>query len=223
MKSKKQTYFNLIESLINSPADEQIAILENNLELIDDNFTSVLREWATQTLAEIKSEAATNLTINIVKFSNLIQQFPRGSKSRNMEIAIAGYEVGLQIFKRDAYAKNWAGLQNNLAAAYRNRIKGERGENIEKAIAFFEAALQVYTRAAFGQDWAMTQNNLANAYKDRIKGERGENMEKAIAFYQAALQVYTRHAFPQQWAMTQNNLAAAYSQRIKGERGEDLG
>jgi hypothetical protein len=32
--------------------------------------------------------------------------------------------------------------QNNLANAYRNRIKGERGENIEKAIAFYEAALK---------------------------------------------------------------------------------
>ena len=195
--NEKQIYLALIQSLLNSREEEQIAILQNNLKLIDDNFTSVLREWATQTLAEMESEEATNLTINIVKFSNLIQQFPRGSKSRNIEIAIAGYEVGLQIFNRDAYAKNWAGLQNNLAAAYRNRIKGERGENIEKAIAFFEAALQVYTRPAFPQDWAMTQNNLANAYYSRIKGERGENIEKAIAFFEAALEVITRPAFPQ--------------------------
>lgn len=101
--NNQPTYLTLIQSLLNSPEDEQIAILQANLELIDDNFAQYLREWATQTLAEMESKEATNLTINILNFSNLIKQFPLGSKSSNMEIAIAGYEVGLQIFKRDTY------------------------------------------------------------------------------------------------------------------------
>jgi hypothetical protein len=33
------------------------------------------------------------------------------------------------------FPQQWAGTQNNLANAYKDRIKGERGENIEKAIA----------------------------------------------------------------------------------------
>jgi tetratricopeptide (TPR) repeat protein len=222
MKSKKQTYFDLIESLINSPRDEQIAILQNNLELIDDNFTSVLPEWANQTLAGMESEEATNITFNILKFSNLIQEFQQGSKSSNMEIAIAGYEVGREIFKRYDDREKLAATQNNLGEAYRNRIKGEQGENIEQAIAFYEAALEVYSRAAFPEQWAGTQNNLANAYFYRIKGERGENIEQAIKFYEEALQVRTRDAFRQQWAQTQNNLANAYLYRIKGERGENI-
>ena len=49
--NEKQIYLALIQSLLNSPEDEQIAILQNNLELIDDKFTLFLREWATQTLA----------------------------------------------------------------------------------------------------------------------------------------------------------------------------
>ena len=88
--NQQPTYLPLIQSLLNSPRDEQIAILQNNLELIDDNFAQYLREWATQTLAEMESEEAYNITINILNFSNLIQQFPLGSKSSNMEIAIAG-------------------------------------------------------------------------------------------------------------------------------------
>ena len=51
MKSKKQTYFDLIESLIKSPNEEaQIAILQANLELLDEDLAEYLREWATETL-----------------------------------------------------------------------------------------------------------------------------------------------------------------------------
>ncbi len=223
MKSKKQTYFDLLESLINSPNEEaQIAILKAKGKRIDDDFADFLRKWATKIIAENNFRQARDIIINIGNFSNLIAQFPLGSKSSNMEIAIAGYEVALKIFNRYDYAEDWAKTQNNLANAYYSRIKGERGENIEKAIAFYEAALQVRTRDAFPQDWAKTQNNLATAYYSRIKGERAENIERAIAFYEAALQVRTRDAFPQDWAQTQNNLANAYSDRIKGERGENI-
>ncbi|MEZ2235651.1 tetratricopeptide repeat protein, partial [Microcoleus sp.] len=220
--NNQPTYLTLIQSLLNSPEDEQITILQNNLELIDDNFARYLREWATQTLAEMESEEATNITINILNFCNLIQQFPRGSKSSNMEIAIAGYEVGMQIFKRDTYAEFWATIQNNLAAAYSDRIREDKAENIERAIACFELALEVYTRADFPQQWATTQNNLATAYSDRIREDKAENIEKAIACFELALEVYTRAAFPQDWAMTQNNLAIAYRNRIREDKAENL-
>ncbi|MEG4836521.1 CHAT domain-containing protein [Microcoleus sp. B9-D4] len=223
MKSKKQTYFDLIESLINSPNEEaQIAILKAKGKRIDDDFAGFLRKWATKIIAEKNSRQARDIIINIFNFSNLIAQFPQGSKSSNMEIAIAGYEVVMKIFNRYDDPEKWGDIQNNLANAYRNRIKGERQDNLEKAIAFYEAASEVYSRPAFPEQWAAIQNNLANAYNNRIKGERGENIEKAIAFYQAASEVYTRDAFPQNWAMTQNNLANSYSDRIKGERGENI-
>ncbi|MEG4808575.1 CHAT domain-containing protein [Microcoleus sp. F8-D3] len=223
MKSKKQTYFDLIESLINSPNKEaQIAILKSKGKRIDDDFADFLRKWGTKIIAEKNFRQVRDIIINIFNFSNLIQEFPLGSKSSYMEIAIAGYEVVLKIFNRYDYAEDWAKTQNNLANAYYNRIKGERGENIEKAIAFFEAALEIYTRPTFPEKWAHTQNNLAIAYYSRIKGERGENIEKAIAFFEAASEVYTRPAFPEKWAHTQNNLGAAYYSRIKGEQDENI-
>ena len=53
MKSKKQTYFDLIESLINSPNKEaQIAILKAKGKRIDDDFAGFLRKWATKIIAE---------------------------------------------------------------------------------------------------------------------------------------------------------------------------
>jgi len=219
---RRQAYLTLIESLLTCPSEEQTAILQANLELLDDDFAEYLREWATQTLAEMESSQAENIIIPIFNFSNLIQQFPLGSKSSNMEIAIVGYEMALQVFNRETYAQNWATTQNNLAAAYSYRIKEDRAENLEKAIACYQAALQVYTREALPQDWAMAQNNLAIAYSQRIKEDRAENLEKAIACYLAALQVRTPTAFPEYWADTKNNLANAYSDRIKGDRGENI-
>jgi tetratricopeptide (TPR) repeat protein len=239
--NQQSTYLPLIQSLLNSPRDEQTAILQNNLELIDDNFASVLREWATQTLAKIKSKEAYKVADNLYDFNVTISSFPQGSRANNIEIAIACLDVGLTIFTRETASKKWAMFQtiltiftretaskkwamfqNSLGIKYNDRIRGDRGENIEKAIECYEAALQVLTHQALPQQWAMTQNNLGLAYKDRIRGDRGENIERAIECYQAALQVLTHQALPQQWATTQNNLAIAYSDRIRGDRGENI-
>ncbi|TAH50884.1 MAG: CHAT domain-containing protein, partial [Chloroflexota bacterium] len=132
------------------------------------------------------------------------------------------YELALEVYTRAAFPEQWATTQNNLANAYKNRIRGERADNLEEAIRHFELALEVYTRAAFPTDWAMTQNNLANAYSNRIRGERADNLEEAIRHYELALEVRTRAAFPEQWATTQNNLATAYADRIRGERADNL-
>ncbi|MEH2087182.1 CHAT domain-containing tetratricopeptide repeat protein, partial [Nostoc sp.] len=125
-------------------------------------------------------------------------------------------------YTREALPQAWAMTQNNLAAAYRDRIKGDRADNIEIAIAAYTAALKVYTREALPQAWAMTQNNLAAAYRDRIKGDRADNIEIAIAAATAALTVRTKEALPINWAATQNNLGLAYRGRIKGDRADNI-
>jgi tetratricopeptide (TPR) repeat protein len=155
-------------------------------------------------------------------FGYTIRQFPLGDRMLNLELAIAAYNLALQIYTREAFPQDWATTQNNLGTAYCDRLRGERAENLEKAIATYELALQVRTHEAFPQDWAMTQNNLGNAYCDRLRGERAENLEKAITTYELALQVYTCEAFPQDWAATKQNLGAAYYNRLRGERAANL-
>jgi hypothetical protein len=82
MKSKKQTYFDLIESLINSPNQEaQIAIMKSKGKRIDDDFAGFLRKWATKIIAEKNFRQARDIIINIFNFSNLIQQFPLVAKA----------------------------------------------------------------------------------------------------------------------------------------------
>ncbi|QDL11571.1 hypothetical protein DP114_30015 [Brasilonema sennae CENA114] len=223
-----QEYFQFLEEVLRvtaeSEGDAQVVypLLVENTQYLNLNLAEVLRRWMTNKLAEVETDEAQSFAVDIFNFSNRIQEFPLGDKASNMEIAIAGYEVVSTVFTRQSFPQDWATTQNNLAAAYRNRIHGEKAENLERAIASYTAALEVRTRESFPQQWAMTQNNLATAYSDRIRGEKAENLESAIASYSAALEVRTRESFPQQWAMTQNNLATAYSDRIRGEKAENL-
>ncbi|MEK0183138.1 MAG: tetratricopeptide repeat protein [Oscillatoriales cyanobacterium] len=205
-EKRRETYLTLIQSLLNSPEDEQIALLQQHLELLDDGFAQYLREWATQTLAEMESEEASKFASNIYSFNIVIGDFPLGSRANNLEIAIACDEIALTVWNRDDYAQKWAMIQNSMAIDYRNRIRGDRGENIEKAIECYEAALEVYTRLALPQNWAMTQNNLAIDYRNRIWGDRGENIEKAIRLFKAALEVRTPTTLPLSCLNTARNL-----------------
>ncbi|MEG4459195.1 hypothetical protein [Microcoleus sp. N9_A1] len=220
---RRQAYLTLIESLLTCwDTDEQTAILQANLELLDDDFARYLREWATQILENLDADQADNLANILSNLDITFSSFQQGSRASNIEVAIACLDIGLTIFTRAAYPENWAIFQNNIAIAYYRRIKGERGENIEKAIAFYEAALQVITRDAFPQYWADTQNNLAAAYSDRIKKERGENIGRAIVLYEAVLEVCTRKAFTQDLAVTKNNLVNAYRNRLKVNKNKNI-
>lgn len=144
------------------------------------------------------------------EFGTLIQQFPWGDRTLNLEMAIVAYKLALRVYSRESFPERWAMTQNNLATAYSDRIGGNREDNIEQAITAYRRALQVYSREAFPEQWAMTQNNLATAYSDRIQGDHEDNLAAAILSYQLALHVYTHQKFPEQWAMAQNNLTTAY-------------
>ena len=196
--------------------------LQSHLDQLDESLLKALPlVFATLTAGQSTDErqAVANLFWG---FGYAIGQFPLGDRWLNLELSIAAYHLVLKVFTREAFPENWSAMQNNLADAYSNRIRGERAENLEQAIASCELALQVRTRDAFPQNWAATQNNLAIAYADRICGERAENLEQAIVAHEAALQIHPRDAFPQHWAGAQNNLGLAYRDRIRGDRAENL-
>ena len=214
----------VLQAVLKSQGNPQIVypLFQQNLDKLDENLANILKNRVTATLKELSLEAAIYMAAVIAEFGNLILQFPQGSRKNNLEISIATSQATLEIYTREAFPEQWAGTQNNLANAYKDRIKGEKAENIERAIRFYQATLEIYIREAFPEKWAMTQNNLALAYRNRIKGEKADNLERAIAAYQAALEIRTREAFPEKWAMTQNNLALAYTDRIKGEKADNL-
>ena len=224
LQAYEQLLMEILQATSDSEGDERVVypLLAENIAYLDLNLAEVLQAWATRTLAERQPNQARNIAVYIVNFSNLIREFPWGNKASNIEIAIAGYEVVLTVFTREAFPQDWAMTQCNLGIAYYDRLIGDKADNLEMAIASYKAALEVRTRKAFPQDWAMTQNNLGTAYLYRLIGDKAENLEMAIASYTAALEVRTREAFPQDWAMTQNNLGIAYRNRLIGDKAENL-
>ncbi|MBR8839186.1 MAG: CHAT domain-containing protein [Stigonema ocellatum SAG 48.90 = DSM 106950] len=214
----------LLETIDESGGNRQVVdpLLRKNLDKLDDNLTRVLQDWGMTTLAAIDAEQAKDIATALIYFSNFIQQFHQGNKASNIETAIMGYKVALQVFTRNPDSKIWALIQNNLGNAYRERIREERAQNLEEAIACYQSALQVYTPEEFPTDWAMTQNNLGNAYRNRVRGEKADNIEEAIICYQLALQIYTPKKFPTNWAGLQNNLGNAYLDRVCGEKADNI-
>ncbi len=219
-----QFLMEVLQAIFNSKGNPAVVypLFRQNLDKLDLNLAQILTARAKDAFSKAKVEEAAGIAGVIGNFANLIQQFPLGRRADNLEIAIAAYQLALEVYTREAFPEDWAMAQNNLGSAYSNRIKGERADNLEIAIAAYQLALEVYTREAYPYEWAMTQNNLGAAYSDRIKGERADNLEIAIAAYELALKVYTREAYPYEWARTQNNLGTAYSDRIKGERADNL-
>ncbi|MEZ2238407.1 CHAT domain-containing protein [Microcoleus sp.] len=221
-----QEYANFILELLQAEQDSKgdikviYPMLDQRQHLLNARFAETLQQVAQRLLGGENVETISSIVALIEILSIHINQFPRGNRANNIEIAITGYKIVLS--NREPGSEKYAGTQNNLANAYSNRINGSRADNLEQAIAFFDAALTVRTLEDFPEQWAMTQNNLANAYSERINGSRAENLERAIAFFDAALTVYTLEDFPEEWALTQNNLANAYLYRIHGSRADNL-
>ena len=222
------TYFQFLSEVLQATAESEYnpqvvyPLLAANTDKLNLTFVELLRLWATNTLEEAEPHTAKSIAVVIGNFSNLIQQFPLGNKADNMEIAITGYEIAFTVFTRDTSPEQWGTLQNNLAAAYSDRISGDKADNLEIAIAAYNKALEVRTRTDFPVQWAGAQNNLGNAYRDRISGDKADNLENAIAAYNKALEVRTRTDFPVEWAGTQNNLGNAYRDRIRGDKADNL-
>ncbi|MEH1884009.1 CHAT domain-containing protein [Nostoc sp.] len=162
----RQFLLKILRATAESNGDAQVIypLLAANTDKLNDIFAELLRRRATNTLAEAEADAAYNAAV-IVELSNLINQFPLGSKANNIEIAITGYEIALTVYTRSAFPEYWATVQNNLGNAYRERILGERAENIELAIAAYNNALLVYTHTTFPHRYVETLFNLGIVYQ----------------------------------------------------------
>ncbi len=145
-----------------------------------------------------------------------------GTVADNLERAIEAYEAALSVPEFRTRKQMWAGAQERLGAAYRQRQKGDTSANIEQAIKAFQEALTVRTPTAVPKLWARDMAELGAAYVLRIEGERTDNIELAIKAYKAALTFLKVAVDATDWRIAQAGLGAAYIQRVRGEKSDNI-
>jgi tetratricopeptide (TPR) repeat protein len=206
----------------NSNPDIIYPLLRQHLDLLDLGIIEVLRNWVTAKFAEIDRDEQRSSASNLANFGNLLNKFPNGDWSVNIELSISCCENALKAYLKEDLPFKWARVNNNLANGYFNRTKGEKVDNLEQSILCYQSAIEILTKEDFPIEWAATQTNLGNAYLKRIKGEKADNLEQSILCYQAAIETLTKEDSAIQWATIQTNLGAVYSQRIKGDRSDNI-
>ena len=246
-EERRQTYLNFLLQLLPAflTGNPQVvySYLEANPDKLDDGMVELFQSW-TGVYSFIRSnfyklrislptvspdKAETLVAAMIAALCDTLVQFDREGKATNIEIAIAGYKMILNVFGRKTFSEEWAKTQNSLGAAYRNRIKGDLADNLELSLDYYRSALEFYTPDVFLIRWADIQNNLANTYNDlaniyreRIEKNPAANQERAIACCYDALSVYSQFSRWEAWARTQNNLALIYKDRIWGNPADNL-
>ncbi|MDJ0707665.1 MAG: CHAT domain-containing protein [Leptolyngbyaceae cyanobacterium MO_188.B28] len=221
--NSEQFLLEILQRVVESQGNAQqfYPWLEQHQERLNEALLQTLPQFSVKLLSG-NAEQQRAFAGVLFDFGNLINQFPLGQRWINLELAITAYQQVLTVTTQTAMPVEWAGTMNNLATAYKDRIRGDRGENIEQAIKACQQALTVMTQTAIPVEWAATMNTLANAYVESIRGDRGENIEQAIKAYKECLTVRTQAVMPVEWAGTMNNLATAYKDRIQGDRGENI-
>ncbi|WP_083896799.1 tetratricopeptide repeat protein [Oscillatoria acuminata] len=214
----------LLKTKLENPNNPQAieAVLVQYQDKLDLKFAEVVKEWFQSKIDPNYPERNEAVGVILNNLAIAFYQFPLGTRSHNIEIAVACYECALSVSTQATVPEQWAATQNNLGSAYQDRIQGDKSENLEAAIACYKAALQVYTQEDYPLDWAMTHNNLGNSYNIRVQGDPAQNVEAAIGCYIAAFEVYILEDFPQHWAMTHNNLGNTYRDRTQGDPSENI-
>jgi Soluble NSF attachment protein, SNAP/Tetratricopeptide repeat len=221
---------NIIE-VLKDWANTEFSNVDHNQEKSGSTITEKLRVWLNSKLLNSILLKKKLIAVDILNLGNLIQEFKLGDQSINIEISIECYTTVLRIFTINEDLTNLVSAKNNLANAYRYRIRGDREENLERSINGFQSALQAcdqvkfqayYNRTNFSAQRAVIKNNLGNAYCDRIRGDREENLERSINEYQSVLQVYGKILSSVQWAAIRHNLANALSESRRGDREKNL-
>lgn len=136
-----------------------------------------------------------------------------------LAVELAGRER--HFAKKRVHERHLAGIEHNLAVAYRMRLHGDRANNYELARELAEHALQRIDRQRYPEDWARTAAELATIYNYREQGDRKTNLEQAIVYVLKALDVYGPESHRQQWTLAQLTLGNLYCDRLSGVRTEN--
>ena len=84
-KARRQAYQNLIQSLFSSPYDGRLAILQANLELLDDEFAQYFRDIVPKILAGLDVGQADIFARFLNNLSIIFKNFQQGSRAPSVQ------------------------------------------------------------------------------------------------------------------------------------------
>ncbi|MBD2342846.1 NYN domain-containing protein [Anabaena subtropica] len=120
-ESNNQCQTFLIELLkATSKKHNLYSLLSQNIDKINEDLALKLRQWS---LEQFKHRPSTAIPLAkvIYEFSKTIQESEYGNPFINLEIAIAGYEISLQVYTREDFPNYWYDIQQALLDAYQQR------------------------------------------------------------------------------------------------------
>ena len=198
-QQNNQEYITFLDEVLQATSDSNgdakiiYPILAANQDKLNRTLVAQYQNWANNILSQAAPEQTRNIAVYFVNFSNRIQQFPLGNRASNLDIAIIGCELALNIFTRADFPEYWARTQNNLANAYLYKITGNKAENLDEAIRCFRLALEFRTPTALPLGCLQSGRNLGNlAFKEGL-------WEIAIEGYKTAINAVEKS---RSWATT---------------------
>lgn len=171
------------------------------LEDAREAFETAIEVLGHKGSAEETAEAEMNL--------GLVIQSLAGQHRAKITDAISAYQRSLRTFDRNAFPKEFAILQNNLATAFLSIPFTDSRARMREALAVqaFEEGLKVVNLIDHPSEYAMLQNNLGNALQYASSSHSVENNLRALDAYDEALKVRTQDTMPLEYANTVSNLA----------------
>jgi CHAT domain-containing protein/tetratricopeptide (TPR) repeat protein len=193
-------------------------LLENNLDLIDLNWIELSRNWKTTIIQQSKiqkddSGKAKMVAAVLYNMGNLFLDFSQGSLSLNLEIAIASYNLALDIYRQLGLQQNLFQTLTNLGSAYSR--KAETGiyppANLQAIECYVEAS-QILRILGLPESLSLTLTNLGVAYCDRADFgiEPATNLQQAIEAHLESIAIRRQLGLKQDLSVTLTNLGNVY-------------
>ncbi|CAD5924968.1 CHAT domain-containing protein [Planktothrix agardhii] len=202
-------YLTLIDNLLACPSGEESQILQDNQELLDQDFLQILLEQSQYFLQFRRLQEAEFLI-------TLAQQLLTEQRSQNF------HKDDFQFLMEVLQAVSDSDGNPQIVDPLFQQNLDKLDENLAQTLTTW--ATDIFKQVPLEEATSIAADifNFANLIQQFPLGSRKNNLEISIASYQAALEIRTREAFPEDWAATQNNLAIAYSNRIKGEKADNI-
>jgi tetratricopeptide (TPR) repeat protein len=182
---------------------EFAAQLIGQLAALESDRPSVAIQHYREALSLASGHAKAELSLQL---GIALQGSAQGDELR-IGAAVQALREALKVYTKDAYPKQWASAQLNLANALQSLPNSHREENLMEAVAIYDEILSVRNRALDPVGYARLLANQANALAHL--GRFAPAMEKIGEAYK----LFQRHNEPEMAASAMNLLESIREQR----------